>query len=196
MLAPHAVDLDGFLDTVRVTGEPGYHECDDEDDESGCLDEAELWATAHRIEIAEDPGYVVRCDDGSFAVVITDDPTCPHESWGEPILAFAWNSEHYAAVGNRGYGEEGVYEVRPGLVAWVTITDEGVQEITFRRVPRRNRWPRLALEFLTDRQLGQKFLGVYAPHFAEDKIDKALPGNSWRSSMSQARLDVLLRELV
>ncbi len=99
---------------------------------------------------------MVRCDDGSLAVVTTDDPTCPHEAWGEPILAFTWNSEHYAAVGNAGYGEDGVYLVRPGLVAWVTFTDEGIQDLTFRRVSRRNSFVRLALDFLNRKQAARE----------------------------------------
>ena len=50
--------------------------------------------------------------------------TCrPHEDW-EDLLATYWDSSGYSGVGMSGFGGNGVYFVRPGLIAHVVWTDE------------------------------------------------------------------------
>jgi hypothetical protein len=50
------------------------------------------------------------------------------------LLALHWNNADNTAVGMAGYGTDGLFLVRPGLLALVASTDEEYQ-VTLERVP-------------------------------------------------------------
>jgi hypothetical protein len=130
------LSLDGLLDALQVDGEPLDPE---EWEEVGAqelwpLEEtARRWSTAHRLLLDGQAVYGIRGEGGGTILVHADDPEAPHHSWTE-LLALHWNNQDDAAVGMAGYGMDGLFLVRPGLLAIVASTDEEY-EVTIERVP-------------------------------------------------------------
>lgn len=87
-------------------------------------------------------------------VLVPGEARRPYEQWRE-IFAFSWDSSDYSGVGMAGSGSDGLYLIRPGLVAIVHATDEEV-EVRVQRVSRRTTMPTLVRRHLSSLVAGDR----------------------------------------
>lgn len=202
ILEPAAFSETQILDTIVATGEP---DADLDWDEYGdplfyVFDEGHhIWSTLHRISLNGRPVYATPSWDpsppphgrsGRNVVVTGEDYTRPYDSWDD-LAAYHWDSSDYAGVGMAGYGVEGVYLLRPGILAVVSATDESLTvaiERVSRAASRRTLATRALLNhFWNDRALAHLVLAAYG--FTADDL---YPGDSVSTALDATDLRRLL----
>ena len=139
-LAPDLLPRDDLLDALRPT-QPTLDPEAWEDTGAAMFwpvpETAESWSTEHRVSVDDTPVYGITLTPRRTVLVPADTPERPHESWTD-LFSASWDSASYAGVGVAGYGTNGLYLVRPGLLATVSMTDESY-DLRLERVPRHAR---------------------------------------------------------
>jgi len=200
ILDPQSMSEDQVLDAIRPVGEP------DEDldwtsrgsELFEVFDDGHLiWSTRHRIAVNTQPVYAVADQRGKYpkasrraAVVPAEDYRRPYDSWDE-LLAMAWDSSDYSSVGMAGYGVEGVYLIRPGLLGFVSATDESL-DISIQQVSRTASRRTIASRCIdtatfTDRMFPHLVLAAYGFTAAD-----LYPGDSLSCGLATADLQRIL----
>jgi hypothetical protein len=176
---PDVLPLDRLLDALQVEGEPLDVEewGDDGSPIFGDLEETSLrWSTSHRVSIHGSPVYGVQTE-GRVEWVPADDTDTPHDSWTE-LLALNWNNLGNTAVGMASYGVDGLFLVRPGLLATVASTDEEYQ-VTLERIAADGDVTALVLKRLNRVGHPSVLLAALQPETAEDDDEEP---DSWLTS--------------
>jgi hypothetical protein len=130
-------------------------------------DTCSQWSTAHRVSIAGTPVFGVDTESG-VVLVPADNPEDPEESWTE-LIAVSWDSSDYAAVGMAGSGFDGLYLVRPGVLARVSYVD-GQYDIQLEAVHRSLTPLELVLPRLTDVFQTDALLALLDPAAAGEDV--------------------------
>ncbi|MET0953466.1 MAG: hypothetical protein ABWX57_09270 [Aeromicrobium sp.] len=196
-----AIDRGDLLDVLRPTVNASDLGAVEIDDDTGHdpfeswphdLDAAaRRWATWHRVEVDGRPVYGVRTGSGRVVLVDGDSPERPFDRWTE-LLATWWDSATYSAVGMAGYGVDGLYLVRPGLLATVRFDDEDLT-LRLERVSKRASAYALVRSRVTrvvysDRHRAQLVLAAHGLEAAAIE-----PGDGLTSSLTGDELRRLLR---
>lgn len=193
-----AINSDDLLDGLRPT--PSALDLDEIDNGQDLLGSwpheietaVQRWSTTwHRVEVNGAAVYGIRTAAGKIVLVGARSPERPFEGWTE-LLATSWDSSDYSGVGASGYGIDGLYLVRPGLLATVHYTDEEL-DVRIERVSRRATPFTLvrsrASQVLTDdRHHAQLVLAAHSPDASD-----VYPSDTISSCLHAGDLHRLLR---
>ncbi len=188
-----ALTPEQILDAIRPTGPRRTTTAlaTEEDDHEFLFEDVNvLWSTEHHIVVNERHVYAGATKTGTLIVVPAEDYDRPYESW-EDLLSLSWDSSDYAGVGMAGYGIEGLFRVRPGLLAHVSATDESLV-VHLERVGRHASTPTLIRRGLhalgSDRLLPHLALARYGFNAAD-----LYPDDQLACALEPAQIQSILR---